>query len=290
MKNILITGTSTGIGAAAAKVFASAEYRVFSVVRRKKDADNLKKEARQYEKNIVPLIFDITDEKAIRRNAQKVSKILGEDSGLVAIINNAGIALSGPITNMPLSEVRYQFEVNVIGHVAVIQAFFPLLKRGQNISGWKKRIINISSFGGAIGIPYLGAYSASKHGLEGLSTVLRREMRLYGIDVIIIRPAGTYTAIWEKSPVQNTETYSTSDYIHSGKVVQQYLLKVGKSGATSDEIGNFIKNIFDKKKPRAIYTYLPKVRFNWLLTKISSPRMLDFILAFKFKLKPIKPK
>ena len=286
MKDILITGTSTGIGFALAQTFARAGYQVFSVVRKRKDANRLKNECGD---KVIPLIFDITDELAAKKNAQKVEKLI-RGRGLIGIINNAGIAVSGPVTEVPLKEVRHQFEVNVLGHISVIQAFFPLLKKEKNSINWSRRIINISSFGGAIGIPYLGAYSASKQALEGFSTVLRREMRIYGIDVIIIRPAGTYTPIWDKDSAQNTGAYSSSDYIESGKVVQNYLLKVGKNGTNPTSMAEFIKKVFEKKNPKAIYSYLPGNRFNWLLTKIASPRLLDRILAFKFKLKPLKNK
>ncbi len=189
MKAILITGVSSGIGYGAAKEFASHGYQVFGSVRKQEDAKRLKAELGS---NFMPLFFDVTDSKALRHAAQQVQSIVG-NRGLTGLINNAGIATSGPLIHQPLDEIRWQFEVNVIGLIAVTQAFLPLLKARRSPASKTSRIINISSVGGKIASPFIGAYAGSKYAIEGMSHSLRRELQLHDIDVIIIGPGAVKT-------------------------------------------------------------------------------------------------
>ena len=189
MKHVLVTGVSTGIGYAAAQAFVLKGYHVYGSVRRQVDAE---KTQRALGPQFSPLLFDVTDHLAIAEAAKKVEAEIGKE-GLACLINNAGISTSGPLMLQPLDDIRRQFEVNVIGLFAVIQAFLPLLGAQRNASHPPGRIINISSVSGKIAAPFVGAYVGSKHAVEGMSHSLRRELQLYGIDVILVGPGPVKT-------------------------------------------------------------------------------------------------
>ena len=193
-KDIVVTGVSTGIGWGTTKVLVSKGFRVFGSVRKPADAERLQ---REFGDGFVPIIMDVTDADAIHQAAQKVGSMTG-DRNLVGLVNNAGIVVSGPLLHLRPSEYRRQLEVNMVSPLVVIQAFAPLLgtdKKRQKPAG---RIVNITSSVAKIAIPLLGAYSASKFGLEGMSDALRRELMLFGIDVAIIEPGTVNTVMYEK--------------------------------------------------------------------------------------------
>ncbi len=188
---VVVTGVSSGIGNGTARVLASHGYRVFGSVRKPGDAERL---SRELGGAFTPLIFDVTDAVAVERAAAVTREAL--DGGrLFGLVNNAGIAVPGPLLELPVSEFRRQLEVNLVSVLTVTQAFFPLLRpRGGEADG-PARIVNISSIAGKLAMPFLGAYAAAKHGLEGLSDSLRRECMPYGVDVIVIDPGSVATAI-----------------------------------------------------------------------------------------------
>ncbi len=194
MKAVVITGASTGIGETTAKYLASHGFKVYGSVRKPEDGARLRQEIGG---NFEPLIFDVTDEQAVHEAAKKVRADLNGQT-LAGLVNNAGIAVPGPFLQTPLDKWRKQFEANVIGVVATTQAFAPLLGADLSIKGEPGRIVMISSVAGKRGNPFAGPYSASKHAVEGLSESLRREMLLFGIDVIVIGPGPIKTPIWGK--------------------------------------------------------------------------------------------
>ena len=220
MNYIVITGVSSGIGYGAAKEFASHGYHVFGSTRQMQDAARIKAEIGT---NFTPLLFDITDGEAVKEAARQVEVITGKE-GITGLINNAGIATCGPIMHQPLDEIRSQFEVNVIGQISVIQAFLPLLGARKSMRNKPGRILNISSVGGKLAAPFLGAYAGSKHAMEGISQSLRRELQLYGIDVIVIGPGAVNTSIWDKETVQDLSKYSQTDYAESLEAFQKYAI------------------------------------------------------------------
>jgi len=186
---VVITGSSTGIGAACALALERRGFRVFAGVRTQEDGQRLKERASD---RLVPLIFDVTDEPSITAAAAEVGEVLG-NAGLAGLVNNAGIVVPGPLEIVPLDKLRLQFEVNVIGQIAVTQAFLPLLRAG------KGRIVNMSSVSGLVAPPFLGPYAASKFALEALSDSLRGELSKWGISVSVIEPGNVATPIWEKT-------------------------------------------------------------------------------------------
>jgi NAD(P)-dependent dehydrogenase (short-subunit alcohol dehydrogenase family) len=186
---ILITGASTGIGKACALELDGQGYRVFAGVRSDEARKNLQAQASS---RLIPLPIDVTDAASIAAAVDTVSRAAGE-KGLAGLGNNAGIAGPGPLEVLPIEALRRQFEVNVIGQIAVTQAFLPLLRKARG------RVVNVSSVNGAISPPYMGPYSASKWALEALTDSLRLELRTWGIHVAAVEPGPIDTPIWGKS-------------------------------------------------------------------------------------------
>jgi NAD(P)-dependent dehydrogenase (short-subunit alcohol dehydrogenase family) len=205
MQSIVITGVSTGIGWGVTKLLIERGCRVFGSVRREEDAERLR---REFGEPFIPLFFDVTQEEKVHAAAEQVRAQLNGET-LFGLINNAGIAVGGPLMHLPTDEFRHQLEVNLVGVLIVTKAFLPLLGADRSLRGRPGRILNISSVSGKIGYPFMGPYAASKHGLEGFSESLRRELMLYGIDVIIIGPGSVATAIWDKAePITSTRSGS----------------------------------------------------------------------------------
>jgi NAD(P)-dependent dehydrogenase (short-subunit alcohol dehydrogenase family) len=146
--------------------------------------------------------MDVTDKQAVEQAAARVSAGLGSAT-LTGLVNNAGVAVPGALLHLPLEEYRRQLEVNLVPQLSVTQTFAPLLGADTKRKGQPGRIVNISSTAGKIGLPFLGAYVASKHALEGMSESLRRELMIYGIDVIVIVPGSVVTAIWDKGEAED---------------------------------------------------------------------------------------
>ena len=192
---VVVTGASTGIGRAAVARAVREGCQVFASVRKQADADSLTQE---FGDAVTPLLFDVADETAVKAGAAQVAQALG-DKKLFGLVNNAGIAVPGPLLYLDAEDLKRQFEINVIGVHRVTQAFAPLLGADQDRTGNPGRIVMISSVGGQNGAPFVGPYAASKFALEGYSQSLRRELMLFGIDVIVIGPGAIATPIWDKA-------------------------------------------------------------------------------------------
>lgn len=274
MKAILVTGVSSGIGYSTAKEFAGCGYQVFGSVRKEDDARRLTNEIGS---NFTPLLFDVTDSKALQNAAQQVASMVGH-RGLAGIINNAGIATSGPLVYQPIDEIRWQFEVNVIAPIAVIQAFLPLLKVRQSPMSKPGRIINISSIGGKIAAPFIGAYAGSKHAIEGISHSLRRELQLHDIDVVIIGPGAVNTPIWNKESAQDMSQYAATEYARPLQAFQRYITGLGKAGYSPEKVGRFIRKVFELQNPKARYAIVPAPILNWVLPLALPDRWLDKLI------------
>ena len=207
MKHVLITGVSSGIGYATAAALLKQGFLVFGSVRQAEDAERLSGE---FGRHFTPLLFDVTREEQIHAAAAQVARDVG-DEGLWGLVNNAGISLPGPLSEIPASMLRKHLEINVMGVFHVTRAFLPSL--GAPPSGRQRpgRIINMSSTSGRVAFPFMGAYAASKHALEALSDSWRRELMLYGVDVIVIQPGSIQTPIWDKASAVYREM-PASDY------------------------------------------------------------------------------
>jgi NAD(P)-dependent dehydrogenase (short-subunit alcohol dehydrogenase family) len=186
---VVVTGTSTGIGAATALHLAAEGFHVFAGVRSEGDGEALQT---QTQATLTPLIIDVTDEEAISAAAAAVTDVVG-DRGLAGLVNNAGIGKPAPLEFQPMGDFRRQLEVNLFGPVSMIQTFLPLIRRGGG------RIVNVGSIGGMLVLPLNGAYSASKFGMRAISDALRLELRQWNIHVSLIEVAPVKTAIFGKT-------------------------------------------------------------------------------------------
>jgi len=194
--NIVVTGASSGIGEACALRLDQLGFNVFAGVRKQTDGDALKAKASD---RLTPLLLDVTSVPSITRAARTVG-----DVPLAGLVNNAGIVVAGPLELVPIELWRKQFEVNVIGQVAVTQAFLPMLRSGRG------RIVNMGSVAGRSALPYSGPYCSSKYALEGISDSLRMEMQTWGIFVSIIEPGAIKTPIWDKSVAEANDALSAA--------------------------------------------------------------------------------
>lgn len=271
MKSIVITGVSTGIGYGCTLAFLKKGYRVFGSVRTQADADRLQKELGEH---FVPLLFDVTDEAGIQRGAQQVAEALA-GKGLAGLINNAGIAVGGPMMHQPLEEVKQVFDVNVFGVIRVTQAFLPLLGATQNPGHPPGKILMIGSTSGKVAVPFVGAYAGSKHALEGITTALRRELQLYGIDVILTGPGPVKTAAWDKPGAATLGSAAGTDFEEAGKKVLKFYADKAAAGLTSEEAGHIILEIFEKPKPKWRYAFLNRKFKDWILPRFLPMRMID---------------
>jgi NAD(P)-dependent dehydrogenase (short-subunit alcohol dehydrogenase family) len=275
MKNAVITGVSTGIGYACVKVLLAHGFRVFGSVRKQEDAIRLSAE---FGDNFVPLFFDVTDQAAVETSAAKVAEHLGTHV-LDGLVNNAGIEVAGPLSHLSADQFRYQLEVNLVGPHIVTQAFLSLLGADPSRTGKPGRIINISSASGKIAAPFLGAYSASKFGLEGLSESLRRELILFGIDVIIIGPGAIVTPIWQKSEAGITERFRHTPFAEALDKFERYSLKEGATGYPPEVIGNVVWRALTTARPKIRYAIVPNRLTNWIIPQLIPMRILDKLVA-----------
>ncbi len=274
MKSVVITGASTGIGLSAAKILVERGFRVYGSVRKQEDAERL---VNELGKGFVPLLFDVTDEAAVKTAAEQVRENLNGET-LFGLVNNAGVAVAAPMLQYAIDEFRRQLEINVIGQLIVTQAFAPLLGTDRSLKGSPGRIVNISSNSGRNGSPFMGAYAASKHALEGMSESLRREMMLYGIDVIIVAPGPIATPIWDKAEQIDMNRYQNTDFIEAGIKVQKYAIKNGRNGLPAESVGGVIFQALTVKNPRVRYTVTPRPFSTWGMA-ILPKRFVDYIIA-----------
>jgi len=276
---VLITGASTGIGKACALLLDRSGYKVFAGVRKIEAGAYLQELSSE---NLSPLILDITNPAQIAAALETVKQLLGPDSGLKGLINNAGIGVVGPAEFMPISVLRRHFEVNVIGHIEVTQNFMSLIRKG------KGRIVNIGSGSGRFALPLLGAYAASKFALEALTDSLRRELRLWGIHVSVVEPGVVETPIWEKGLVETEELLAElpdaakelyDDMILAGRRIMER----GRHRAISAEtVASVVRKALENKKPRARY---PVGLDAWMAVvgSIFPDRLTDWVISKIFQ-------
>jgi NAD(P)-dependent dehydrogenase (short-subunit alcohol dehydrogenase family) len=233
MRTALVTGASSGIGAACAARLVGAGWRVFAGVRRAGDAPAGTEE----------ILLDVTDEDQVRAAAERIPELHG-------LVNNAGIAIAIPLEFIPLEELRRQFEVNVVGQVAVTQAFLPHLRRSRG------RIVFIGSIAGQSALPFLGSYAASKHALEAVADTLRLELRPFGVDVALVQTGTIKTPIWTKSAAVADGLANGAGAEFAGlygeriAAFREVALKRGARGASADEVARVVEAALTVERPR----------------------------------------
>ncbi|MCC6919033.1 MAG: SDR family NAD(P)-dependent oxidoreductase [Alphaproteobacteria bacterium] len=281
MRAVVVTGSSTGIGHGTVKMLLERGFRVYGSVRKQADADRLTGE---FGANYTPLLFDVTDEAAIVRAAAEV-RAAQKGETLAGLVNNAGVAVAGPLLHLPIEEFRRQIEINLTGQLRVTQAFAPLLGADRSLAGKPGRIVMISSVGGRNGSPFLGPYNASKFGLEGLSESLRRELILYGIDVIIIGPGAIATPIWDKADEVDVAPYANTEYAGPLDAVKTYMLGLGRKGLKPEAVGALVADVLTRAHPKVRYAIVPSFLEN-LMMGLLPKRRLDRIMASRLGLLP----
>ena len=271
---VVITGASTGIGRATALRLARAGFDVLAGVRREEDGADL----RAQDGRIEPVIVDVTDAGQIASLAARVG-----GAPLAGLVNNAGIAVAGPLEGVPIDLVRRQYEVNVFGLLAVTQALLDPIRAGQG------RIVNIGSIGGRINTPFVGPYSSSKAAVRSLSAALRRELRPWDIRVALVEPGALDTPIWRKGEAGAQETIDALPdrvrtlYARPLDALVAATRKIGANASSADDAAQAIEHALTAERPKAIYTVGREARIQGALHSVLPARTFDALVARAMK-------
>ncbi|HLY80682.1 MAG TPA: SDR family oxidoreductase [Caulobacteraceae bacterium] len=281
MKSVVVTGVSSGIGLGATRVLVHEGYRVFGSVRRQADAERLRQELGE---RFVPLLFDVTDGEAVKAGAEQVRGALGGEP-LFGLVNNAGVAATGPVLELPLDDLRRQLEVNLVGVVACLQAFAPMLWQGVAAGEKPGRIVNVTSVGGKTALPFLSPYVASKFALEGVSESLRREMRLFGVEVIVIAPGFVSTEMTVKGAETDLTPYDGTPYAPALAKIRSFMTPGERSSLTPERLGRAILHALTTPRPAVRYTVSPNPLQTFLIEHLPK-RMIDSMIGGQLGLRP----
>jgi NAD(P)-dependent dehydrogenase (short-subunit alcohol dehydrogenase family) len=272
---VVITGASTGIGRACVARAVKEGAHAFAAVRKDSDAQSL---AQEFGDRVTPLIMDVTDEGQIAAAVATVSDWLAGRT-LFGLVNNAGIAVPGPLAHLGTDDVRRQFETNLFGLHAVTSAFLPLLGADRDRKGKPGRIVMISSVGGKEGGPFVGAYAASKHAVEGYSKSLRRELMLYGVEVVVVAPGAVATPIWDKAESSGLERFNNTPYGPATERVAAYMLDLGRKGLPASAIGRVVWRGLTQSKPPFRITILRHKFRDYTLPRLLPGRFVNGLIA-----------
>jgi len=273
-ETVVVTGASTGIGEACALHLDRLGFRVLAGVRKAEDGEALRKRASD---RFRPVLLDVTDGDSIARAAREVGPVAG-------LVNNAGIVVAGPLEFLPLDDLRRQLEVNVIGQVAVTQAFLPALRAA------KGRVVNIGSVSGLIATPFLGPYCASKFALEALTDSLRMELRPRGIRVSIVEPGAIATPIWEKSRAQASRVAAALP--ESGKELyatalarmDEFTEALSKKAIPAAEVARAVEHALTARRPKRRYLLGRRTRFEAGMFRLIPERWRDGVILRALRL------
>lgn len=269
-QNIIITGVSSGIGQETSRCLAKHGYRVFGSVRKIADAEALQRELAD---RFHPMVFDVCDGDNIKEAAAKVSEIIG-DEPVISIINNAGLALFGPMELLEDDAFEHIMKVNVIGTRLVTNAFLPLMRKGASSTPARdlgRKIINISSLSGIFNTPMNGAYCVSKHAMESLGEIYRRELLAEQIDVISIRSGPIQTEIWRKN-IDETTAYVGTIYEKASKRTQRIMNHAKKNALPPSVISELVLGIIEGRKKKLSYHVGEGSRISQILSSSLTPR------------------
>jgi len=274
VRSVLITGASTGIGRATVERLDAAGWQVFAGVRRQEDADALSQAGSE---RVVPLTLDVTDADQIAAAAKRIEEETG--ARLEGLVNNAGIAVPGPLETLPLEDFRRQVEVNLTAQVAVTQATLPLIRRGRG------RIVFISSIGGRIAFPLNGAYHAAKFGVEAVGDVFRQELRPWGIGVSIVEPGSIDTPIWERGSANADEIESRArpdqEALYGQAIAgfRKVVQDLADRGIPPAKVAREIAHALEADRPRSRYLVGLDAKLQARLKVVIPDRVFDRIVA-----------
>lgn len=274
-RSALITGASTGIGRATSVRLARAGWDVFAGVRKPEDGESVKAESPD---RIRPVIVDVTDQETIESAAATVREAVG-DRGLHGLVNNAGITVQGPLEFLPLDDLRKQFEVNVTGQVAMTQAVMPEIRAATG------RIVNMGSVGGRVAHPFLGPYNASKFAIEAITDAMRKELRPWGIHVIVVEPGSMATEIWEKGDAGAAQLLESIGergrelYGDTLEKLREFARKTGERGKPPDAVAAVVERALTTGRPRTRYLVGPDAKAQVALSTVLPDRAFDAVEA-----------
>jgi NAD(P)-dependent dehydrogenase (short-subunit alcohol dehydrogenase family) len=277
---VVVTGASTGIGAACALHLDRLGFTVFAGVRKDQDGATLQ---RQGVSGLIPLLLDVTDNELIHQAQVIVSEKVG-NHGLYGLVNNAGIAVVGPLEGIPIPDLRRQLEINVIGQIAVTQAFLPLIRKARG------RIVNMGSIAGRGAMPLMGPYSASKFALEAMTDALRLELQQWGIEVSIVEPGAIATPIWEKSGKDAADLEMAmpmelrSMYAAVVAAVRKVVGEASARAIAADTVAQAVEHALTASRPKTRYLVGIDAKLRALMIKLLPDRLSDAVLTWALKL------
>ena len=279
MPSVLVTGASTGIGRACAIEMDRLGWTVFAGVRREEDAVSV---AAEGSARLQPVTIDVTEPDLIAAAARTVEEATGR-GGLQGLVNNAGVAIPGPLETLPIEDFRRQIEVNLTGQVALTQAMLPAIRRARG------RIVFVSSVGGRVAFPFTGAYHASKFGIEAVGDVLRQELRRWGIAVSVVEPGSVATPIWERGEERANEIAdragSGQEELY-GEQIEAYggtVRKVTSRAIAPEKVAEAIRDALTARRPRTRYPVGRDAAIQVRLRPLLGDRLFDRIIARAIK-------
>ncbi|MCC2640376.1 MAG: Oxidoreductase, Glucose/ribitol dehydrogenase family [Nitrospira sp.] len=279
---VVITGASTGIGAACALALDKAGYRVFAGVRDPADGERLQRQAGP---RLMPIRLDVTDPASISAASHTVTAMMGE-RGLAGLLNNAGIGVAGPVELLPLADWRRQFEVNVFGLIAVTQTFLPLIRQGRG------RIINMGSVAGRAAMPFMAPYAASKHALEAITDALRLELQPWGIRVMLITPGAIATPIWKKTKKEADSWDAvchqdlTGIYKEGVTRIKEAAIAAGEQAQPAAVVAEAVTRALRSRWPKTRYLVGSDAAIRIYLAMLLPDRLNDWLITRIIKLPP----
>ena len=266
---VLVTGASTGIGEATVLHLKALGFDAVGAVRKDEDAERLEG------RGIRTVRIDVTSPDQIAAARDQLG-----DIALAGLVNNAGIGVAAPVEFLPVERFRQQLEINLIGQMAVTQAFLPALRRARG------RIVMVSSIGGRVALPLVSAYNASKFGLEGLSDSLRRELRSHGVDVIVIEPGGVKTPIWNKAEqladdmLEDVPPEAERLYGKLIEAVRAGTRKIAtETGSEPIAVAEVIGEALTASRPRTRYLVGRDAKMRAVTSRVLPDRVMDRMIA-----------
>jgi NAD(P)-dependent dehydrogenase (short-subunit alcohol dehydrogenase family) len=271
---VLVTGASTGIGRACAEHLDGIGFDVFAGVRKQADADALRGAGSG---RIRPLTLDVTDAAAIDTAMRTVEEAV--PAGLAGLVNNAGVAVAGPLEFVTIDDWRRQFEVNLIGQVAVTQAALPALRRARG------RIVNMTSIGGRLASPFLGPYNASKFALEAVTDALRIELLQFGVGVAAIEPGAVVTPIWEKGRADAAQATASMPaealtlYGRGIEAVTRFISQAERTGVPALEVARAVEHALTARRPKPRYVVGRDAKVRLAVSRLLPTRAMDRLVV-----------
>jgi NAD(P)-dependent dehydrogenase (short-subunit alcohol dehydrogenase family) len=278
MRSVLVTGASTGIGRATALRLDGSGWKVFAGVRREEDAEALRGKASE---RLTPVTLDVTDAEQIAAAAERVAR--ESDGGLEGLVNNAGVAIPGPLETVPIDDLRHQLEVNLVAYVAVTQAMLEQVRRAEG------RVVFLSSIGGRIAFPFGGPYHASKFATEAIGDVFRQELRPWGLRVSIIEPGSIDTPIWERGQrkAEEIEAKSPRTNLLYGAALDKFrkvIEDTAERGIPPEKVARAISHALESRRPKSRYLVGLDAKVQARLQPLIPAAVFDRIVARQLNL------